>query len=45
LLDAAEELVDVSSTLVRTLIGEEKKIEKYMPSAAAELAKKIIKNT
>ena len=44
LLDAAEELADVSSTLVRSFIGDEKKFEKYMPSAAAELAKKIIKS-
>ena len=44
LLDAAEELAEVSSTLVRSILGDENKLEKYMPSAAAELAKKIIKN-
>ena len=44
LLDAAEGLVDVSSTLVRSLVGEENELKKYMPSAAAELAEKIIKN-
>ena len=44
LLEASEELSDVSSTLVRGVIENDGEIRKYMPKAAAELAEKIIKN-
>lgn len=44
LLEASEELSDVSSTLVRGVIEKDGEIGKYMPKAAAELAEKIIKN-
>ena len=44
LLEASQELSDVSSTLVRGVIENDAEIRKYMPAAAAELAEKILKN-